>query len=114
MLKHHPFLANIHGGPVWSDGNDSVEPSPVAGLKADRVIEAGDELFLSYEKHPQQHLDIFSYPTLKDYALADEIVNDEIRTQRRGAAARKIGKMSAGGGESIMFMSDLINCGQRV
>ncbi len=107
LLKHHPLLANLRGGPIWSDDNDFVK-SPVANLRADRVIEAGDELFASYENHPQKHFGIFSYPTLEDYALADEIIHDEIRTQRRGAATRKVGKMSAGGGESRMFMADSV------
>lgn len=103
LLKHHPLLANLRGGPIWSDDNDFVK-SPVANLRADRVIEAGDELFVSYENHPQKHFGIFSYPTLEDYALADEIIHDEIRTQRRGAATRKVGKMSAGGGGALMMV----------
>jgi hypothetical protein len=104
LLKHHPLLANLRGGPVWSH---KAEASLISSLRADRVIESGQELFLSFEEHPQQHLDFFSYPTLDDYELADDIVRDEIRTQRRGAATRKVGKMSAGGGESRMAYAEL-------
>lgn len=99
LLKHHPFLANLQGGPVWSD---EVDISSVASLRADRAIEPGEELFLSFENHPQQQSDFINLPTLEDYELADEIVLDEIRSQRRGAAHRRAGAQSNGGSESIL------------
>lgn len=94
LLKHHPFLANLQGGPLWSNNADV---SSVTTLRAARVIEPGEELFLSFEQHPQQQSDFISLPTLEDYELADEIVRDEIRTQRRGPAMRKAGSQAMGG-----------------
>lgn len=95
LLKHHPHLANLQGGPIWT-GTD--EPSTLA-LKAARVIEPGDELFVSFDHHPQLRSNAFSLPTLEDYEVADDIVRDEIKTQRRGArtvAGRSVGVGGAG------------------
>ena len=98
LLKHHPFLANVEG-PIWSEKSDILAPSTVESLKATRVIEPGEELFLSFSEYPLHHSDVVSIPTLEDYELADEIVNDEIRSQRRGAGTRKTGALSMGGGK---------------
>lgn len=78
---------------------NDMSPASVASLKTTRVIEPGEELFLSFSEHPLRHSDFVSIPILGDYELADIIVKDEIRSQRRGAATRKKGAMSFGGGE---------------
>jgi hypothetical protein len=102
LLKHHPFLANLRGGPTWSE-KAKLSPANITSLKAARVVEPGEELFLLFEEHPQHILhelrDVFNLPTMEDYEMADEIVRDEIRTQRRGVATRKAGAQSTGGGE---------------
>ena len=102
VLKHHPFLANLNGGPTWSEKAEG-SPAETMGLKALRIIEPGEELFLSFGEHPQRALQerssFINLPTLEDYEMADEIVRDEIKTQRRGTATRRAGAQWAGGGE---------------
>jgi len=83
---------------MWTE-KAAISPASVTALKAARVIEPGEELFLSFDEHPQHRSDVFSLPNLRDYELADEIIRDEIRTQRRGAATRKAGALSMGGGK---------------
>ena len=102
LLKHHPFLANLQGGPIWS-GKMDLSSVDIKSLHALRVIEPGDELFLSFDTHPQSVSQdvsgVFDLPTLDNYALADEIVQDEIRTQRRGGQRRRSLAQFAGGSE---------------
>lgn len=104
LLKHHPHLNNLQGGPTWSDGAE-LNSSGVTGLKAARVIEPGEELFLSLDEHPQFRSDFFSLPTLEDYEVADEIVRDEIKSQRRAAGRSVVGAKSLGATSESVVLS---------
>lgn len=96
ILKHHPYLANVEGDVTWIETGTSAS-STASVLRATSVIEPGDELFLSLDQHPQSRAsDLFSLPILEDYELAEQIINDEIRVQRRGTPARSFGGRTGG------------------
>jgi hypothetical protein len=76
LLKHHPTRANLH-----KDGT------------ASREILPGDELLFDREDHPSRLLpdSVFSenIPLEDDYRIADEIIQDAIKTHLSGGAQRK-------------------------
>jgi hypothetical protein len=108
LLKHHPSLANLQGGPTWSE-KGNLDRTAVNSLKATRAIEPGDELFLLFDNHPERVLgegsDLFSIPSLEDYGMADEIVRQEVSSLKAhlkvgsGAGGQSSPRKKGGGGE---------------
>jgi hypothetical protein len=107
LLKHHPFLANLQGGPTWSEKRD-LDRTNVSSLKAARAIEPGEELFLLLENHPErvrgEGSDLFSIPSLVDYGMADEIIRQEVISLKphqkiESVAGRQPPTKKAGSGE---------------
>jgi len=85
ILKHHPLLANLNGG-IWRHDGDGMSE-----LTASKEILPGHELFLSFNDHPgsTSQSKLFSnIPQPEHYELADEIVKEEMKNQRRGTPRR--------------------------
>lgn len=97
LLKHHPGIINVERAQD--------------GLRATQHIQAGEELFISFEQHPHSKLGdshslYSSVPTPNDYKLAEEVFDIEAEAHMLATINRKFGPRikktadrSAGGGE---------------
>lgn len=110
VMKFHPTLANIDGTALYNKGDDDDvdddhddhdDDGKNLVFRATRTIEAGQELFLPYEKHPVHFLrlsnnpaaDLYrNIPTIEEYDLADEITKlvVSIGRQMEVAHSRKV------------------------
>lgn len=92
LVKHHPTLVNLEGSLFHVDFDHFKAGGQTFQFKATQQIKAGEELFVSFENHPQssslfpskEKLPFMLYiPTYNDYNTIDSILDDVKSTARR-------------------------------
>jgi hypothetical protein len=78
VLKHHPLLSNVQGV-LYYAASDLGAPSSFQ-LRASQPISVGDELFAQYDAALHNRSIFRHIPSIADYDLTAEIVNDALRS----------------------------------
>jgi hypothetical protein len=78
VLKPHPLLANVQGI-LYHDASNEEAPNSFQ-LRASQSIAVGDELFVQYDVILHNRSIFRHVPSVADYELTAEIVNDALRS----------------------------------